>query len=325
MAAGITAILAGVLAALSIALSFTALQTIDARASAQYLPAYAKLLSEIVWGTLLLVACFLVLSGVAVIRLRSWARLSLLIIAVLMLFFGIIGIAVILFVVLGSDIPAPPGNKATLVGALMFVYGLPILVALWWLILFTRRSVIAQFQTRAAALPPPRKLQLAKPGCPLPVSIVAWFLLLSLLNLIILPFLPSSIPLLLFGRLLHGPLATALLLLQLFAVAAGSIGLLRLKRWSFPLTVALQLFYLANGLICLINPNYPAQMAAILNQLHLPTNLPGTAHLFLYVRYFGWIGLLFPLACVVALLYAREAFYAASLASDPSAPAPPQS
>jgi hypothetical protein len=325
VAAGITAILAGVLAALSIALSFTALLTINTRVSDQYLPEYARLLSEIVWGTLLLVACFLVLSGVAVIRLRGWARISLLVIAVLMLFFGVIGIVVILFVVLGSDMPGPPGNKATLIGALTFVYGLPILVALWWLILFTRRSVVAQFQTRAAALPPPRKLQLAKPGCPLPVSIVAWFLLLSLLNLIILPFLPSSIPLLLFGHLLHGPLATALLLIQLCAIAAGGIGLLRLKRWSFPLTVALQLFYVANGLICFINPNYPAQMVAILGQLHLPINMPEAAYFLRYIRYFGWLGLLFPLACVVALLYAREAFYAAALASDRTAPTSLQS
>src|SRR4029077_12986492 len=45
-----------------------------------------------VWTVLILCALFLVVIGIQVIRLRNWARISLLVIAGLMLCFGVMGI-----------------------------------------------------------------------------------------------------------------------------------------------------------------------------------------------------------------------------------------
>lgn len=311
VAAGISAILGGAMVVLCFVFVFLVTRTNIPRAE-QAMPAYQLTLARIVWGALIAGACYLVLCGVEVIRLRNWARISLLVFSGMMLFFGIFGVLAVLLVILASEMPGPPGTKAGVIAALVFVYGLPIVVAFWWLILLTRRSVVAQFQAKAAKLPPSRQLRFIKPGCPLPVSVVAWFLLSSVLSLAILPFLPFSVPFVLFGRILQGPVATALLLTQFLLIAAGSIGLLRLQRWSFPLIVATQLFYLANGLITLISPNYLEQVRTILAQMHLPPMPAGAPDFLQYSRYFGWFGLLVPIACLVALLYAREAFYAAA-------------
>ena len=302
-------------------LAFAALFHVDSSSSHAVLPAYTRTLSEIVWGTLLVAACYLIWCGIGVIRLRAWARISLLIFAAMMLFFGVIGIFVFLFVAFASDMPGPPGMKTIILATLVFVYGVPVILAFWWLILFTRRSVVAQFQARAAMLAPSRTVRFSKPGCPLPVSIVAWFLLSSILSLAILPFLPFPLPAIFFGHMFVGPVAMVLLLVQSLGIVAGSIGLLRLQRWSFPLTVGLQLFYLANGLITFIAPNYVDQARTIVKQMQIPSPPAGTPDFLRYARYFGWTGLLVPLACIIALLYSREAFYSAASPSPQRASA----
>src|SRR6266478_318150 len=106
------------------------------------------------WIFLLLCGLFLSAVGIQVIRLRNWARISLLVIAGLMLFFGVMGIAVI-FVTLFVSTPADPRvSRALLAAILALIYGIPTAISAWWLILFTRSSVVAQFHEFAALQPP---------------------------------------------------------------------------------------------------------------------------------------------------------------------------
>jgi hypothetical protein len=283
-------------------------------------PAYGRLLSNLIWTFLLLSAIFVFACGIAVMKLRNWARISLMVVGGLMLFFGLIGVAATFFTVLIMDVPGPPGTKVILVAVLAVVYGLPVAVALWWLILFTRRSVVAQFEARRAAFPPARTIRFSKPGCPLPISIVAWFLLSSVLSLAFLPFLPFRIPVLLFGYIFHGAAAWVVLTAQFGLIAISSIGLLRLQRWSFPVSVALQFFYLASGLFTFVDPRYVDKLKAIMAGMHLPPMPPGMPDFLQYARYFGVFGLLIPLACVVCLLYSRDAFFRATQSSATPGP-----
>jgi hypothetical protein len=213
--------------------------------------------------------------------------------------------------------PGPPGIKMMVAGLLVLIYGVPVAVAVWWLILLTRRSVVAQFESRRPSLPPAGGFQFKKPGCPTPIAVVAWFLLGSVLNFVFLPFLPFQAPVILFGHLFHRTTAWLVLFCLSALLVASGIGLLRLQRWSYPLALGLQLFYIANLLITTLNPAYPDQMRAIFGEMHLPAMPPGfpdPSQFIQYGRYFSLAGLLIPLAWSVCLLYSRETFFAAAQA-----------
>jgi len=72
---------------------------------------------------------------------------------------------------------------------LLIVYGVPLLIGTWWLVLFNRQTVKTQFAgpTFSDAVDLPQK-----PACPLAISVLAWFYITSILNLLFLPFLPFA-------------------------------------------------------------------------------------------------------------------------------------
>src|SRR5579885_3513509 len=102
IAAGFSAILLGLLVALTSALAFRELVRPEIVIENHSLPPYARVLSALVWIAFLLGSLYLALSGAAAIRLRNWARISLLVISGMMLFFGSVGIVVVLFVLFQS-------------------------------------------------------------------------------------------------------------------------------------------------------------------------------------------------------------------------------
>src|SRR5258707_1390908 len=122
--AGISAILAGALVTLlNVA---TLILFSSARFSKSSLfPAFMLPVLIFFWIFLLLCGLFLSVVGIQVIRLRNWARISLLVIAGLMLFFGVMGIAVI-FVTLFVSTPADPRvSRGLLAAMLALIYGIP--------------------------------------------------------------------------------------------------------------------------------------------------------------------------------------------------------
>ena len=142
MVAGIFAILGGVLGFFFPLVALIMFSSTGPGVSAPFPVAIRPILYG-VWTFLLLCAIFVVVAGVQVIRLRNWARISLLTIAGLMLFFGLMGIVVI-FVTLFVSTPGDPRiSQGFLAAVLAVIYGIPTAVSIWWLVLFTRRSVAA--------------------------------------------------------------------------------------------------------------------------------------------------------------------------------------
>src|SRR5262249_9138090 len=111
LAAAVSAILFGALLAATIVFGFYAIWKTNALAHDANLPPYAKLLFEIVWGAFFIGAGVLVATGAGAFQLRRWARISMLVFSGMFLFFGVLGIFVILFVVLASPLPGPPTAK----------------------------------------------------------------------------------------------------------------------------------------------------------------------------------------------------------------------
>jgi hypothetical protein len=137
--------------------------------------------------------------------------------------------------------------------AFLFVfYAIPLGVGIWWLVLFNRKGIRSQFAGTPVLDQPEAPTQ---PNCPFPVAVIAWFMLFSFATTLPLAlFLHFPFPVILFGRLIHGNLGYFLFFASMILFALAAIGVLKLKRWSYPFLLGIQLFWLANGTITFLGP-----------------------------------------------------------------------
>ncbi len=322
IAAAIVAILAGLCVLLCCSLAFfgTLLNTLPANPVEAQPFVRSAMLATL--GFMMCLAIFGIATGIGLILLRNWARISALIWGGLCVFFGAVGIPIIFFIPL-----VPPANVPNLSAdsmqavrwILLFFYGLPLIAGIWWLILFNRKTVKAQF---AATTTSAASVQTQKSRCPLPVAVLAWFYITSILNLLFLPFLPFHVPTFVFGRVLPGSAGVTVLMLSSLAFAVSGVGLLKLKPWSYSLTLGLQVFWLASGAVSVLSPNYNAVMEPFLKDmqgsLHLPESQFSPPN---FMHHFGWasvLGLLFAGAILGLLVYYRTRFLEAAAATASS-------
>jgi hypothetical protein len=319
VAAGVVAIIGGSFAAISILASFFIISRIS-------LPSYPTAINPAMrpilyatWTFFLLCAAFVIVAGAHVIRLRNWARIALLVVAGGALLFGTVGLGVI-FVTIYFTPADPAVSKPLLASVLAFIYGLPILVAIWWLVLFTRRAVVGQFH--AATVPRLEGTRssaslLNNPECPLAIRIVGWYLASFVLFLPVLPFVYSRIPALYFGHVLRGPAAMSVHFISFAILATPGIGLLLLKRWSWPLAVATQLLFSLNCLVIAFSSAFDSNLRAVYDGWGIPAPLaPETAALLREMRWIFLISVVMPLAILVVLCIYRRAFYSAAEIAD---------
>jgi hypothetical protein len=315
VAAAVFAILAGALGTLFnfVALLFSARSNFPPGAT---YPEFIRPIVFGVWIFFLLCALFVVVVGVYIMRLRNWARLSLLVIAGCLLFFGVIGMCVIFVALFVAPSADPLVSKGVLAIVLGVTYGIPVAVSLWWLILFTRRSVVAQFQAAAALNLPAHAATPSwfnNPHCPLAVRIVGWYLASFVFFLPFLPFLLGRFPAFFFGHVFHGLAALLVLTLNFMLLFVPGFGLLLLKRWSYPATIVTQLIICLNGLLATFSSSFDSMMRSIATDMRLPEFSSNA--MFSYMRYFNLLGLIVPLAIVATLLVCRRSFYSAATSS----------
>ena len=316
--AGVLAILAGLITFLIMSLSLFGLLLSSAQGATPELPAFVRTATLGFLGFLLCLAAFGIATGIGLILLKNWARISVLIWGGFSVLFGVVGIPIILFISFPPTPGAPslPATSLQMIRLfLAFMYGLPLIVGLWWLILFNRKSVKVQFKGSSTGLDPSVP---QKPRCPVPVSVLAWFYVSSILNLLFLPFLSFRVPVFLFGRVLSGRVALTVLILSCLAFFVSGVGLLKLKPWSYSLTIGLQVFWLASTAVSVLSPNYSAVMDSFLKEMQASFHLPETqfspANL---ARHYGWtvaLGLLFAGAILGLLVYYRARFLEAASA-----------
>ena len=314
IAAGIFAILGGVLGAL-FNLAALILFSFSKFPPGAIYPDFMRPVLYVIWTFGLFCAVFLVVVGIQVIRLKNWARIALLIVAGCLLFFGVIGFAVIILTIFGATPTAPLVSKAVLASVLAVTYGIPVVIALWWLILLTRTSVVTQFHSPAALesqSPVISTFRLSKPGCPLAVRIIGWYLASFVLFVPFLPFFPKRIPAFFFGHFFRGPAALIFLFLYFALLIIPGFGLLLLKRWSYPLTIASQLLVCANGLAATFSPTYTEMVRSVLAGMNLPELAPTAEQMVNYSRTFNLLSLTIPIAILITLLVVHRQFFAAA-------------
>lgn len=317
VAAGVAAVIAGAFAALTIAASFLIISRSDFSFYGLALTPAMRSILYLAWAFFLLCAGFLLISGIYVVRLRNWARLSLLVVGGGGLLFGVVGLGFV-FLTVYSTPDDPVVSKPLLFTVLAFTYGVPILVAIWWLVLLTRRSVVEQFHAAAArAETDPSTSLLNNPDCPLAIRAVGWYLASFVLFLPFLPFLPSRLPAVYFGHRLSGPSAILAHFLSLALFAIPGIGLLLLKRWGYVLTFGTQLLFCINCLVIVFSSSFESSMRATYRELGIPIP-PGT--ILPEARYLIVLSLILPLAVLVILFLYRRPFYAAARLASKQAP-----
>jgi hypothetical protein len=270
-----------------------------------------------VWG---------LISGIGLLRYRNWARISTLVWSGLAVAFC----GLLMLFVSSMKIPVPPnavaGTEQLARVFIVIIYALPLVIGVWWLILFTRKPIVALFApstVAAGALLDPSGFPaaLAKPHPPLPITIVAWFLIISSALSAGFLFFPRF-PLVLFGHLYHGSAGTIFLVAGAAICLVGGIGLLKVKPWSFWLIVGWQAFGLLNGTITLLNPNYDSLMKEILASSALTRSQPYPMPMQNY-RVFAILGLIFVAIVLIILLAYRSRFQAAADSSGSPGDQPP--
>ncbi len=312
VAAGIVGILVSLFAILIAVASIAGMFMLPPGNSAA-IPPLAKPLAIALMGLFSGLAIFGIFTGVGVLRLKKWARVSMLIWGgVMAAFCGL----VLLFTSL-APLPEMPADASVSFPFLRILisamYGIPFLIGIWWLLLFNQSAVKEQFLAVAtvdgqlAATPEPR--------CPLPLAILAGFSIFSAGFSLLLPFTNFPVNPILFGYRFQGVIGVALFYLSAAFVLAGAMGMLRLKRWSYPLMLAQYFFWMASGTITLVRPNYDRNLHEIMSQMNLPEGSMGQAA-FAQTRVFGILSLIPGVLLIWLLLYCHTRFIAACAAKE---------
>src|SRR5258708_18345766 len=150
------------------------------------------------------------------------------------------------------------------------------------------------------------------PDCPLGIRIIGWYLASFILMIPFLPFFSSRVPALYFGHAFRGPAAIAVYVLNFALLCIPGIGLLLLKRWSYPLTILTQLLVCANGIVSLAGSSFEVVMRATMDSIQLPGPQPGIDLMLRIARYSILRGMAIPIAILFTLFLTRRRFYEAA-------------
>ena len=295
-AAGVVAVIFacfGILGCGLVMLSLLALPHLPANPSAPLMPPETRAMVIGIYAVLFVICVGELIIAINVLRRKNWARIALLIWASIMAFFSVVACIAAFFVTNFMPHAARNPQDANVLVAMKFFmlvfYGIPFGVAVWWLILFNRPRVVAAFGAPSAMVPGapvqwavdasgfpvpvpsglmPIPVVPKKPSCPVPLLIVAGFLLFSAAVMPLLLLLPKRVatPVFLFGFTLSGP--GVKIGFAVFSLISGllAIGLIRLKPRALDIIIALQGILLVNAMLSLASPTFLHTMYAAMQQ-----------------------------------------------------------
>ena len=278
-------------------------------------------------------------SGIGLIYLKRWARISTLIFAGFLVCIALPAAAVIALIPLpNTHDPNLPSNFMSVMRIGMSVfYGMFAALGAFWLYFFNTRSAKAQFQPRqpvpesaagdlflGAAVPASALSQGARP---LSITIIGWFLLIGSavapLGLVFnRAFFPGiRLPLYFLGFFFLGRSAYLVSLAWMAAQMVAAAAMLKLKKWGLFATIGLQCLAGVNAALLMGIPGHRARFQQMMETMTASMNarLPEPAP-FVFP---AWIGLAmaFPVILVILwfLVTRRRAFASAAQELAPGA------
>ena len=342
LASGVIAILGSVFTVIGILFTLVGLFiALSAPRAVPMLPT-VRLIATAVMLAFLAVAVFGIVTGVGLIRFRNWARISALVWSGIAAPFCLIAMAAMIFVPLPLDQNSPIPN-VVLRAIVVAFYGAPLAIAIWWLILFTRPHIVAQFRADAptaagasgdpfTALPSPATaldptgyslapsisaaaVRSTRPDIPLPIIVLSCFFLISAASIFFIFFF--HMPAMVFGRAFTGLTGSTIYAIWCLLYATAGIGMLRRVPWTYSVAIAVQIFGIVSGIMTVLSPNFDAMMRRAMINMNMPTPDVYSAPME-HLRGFSIIGLIFPLAILGLLAYYRPRFLEASAQPVPN-------
>jgi hypothetical protein len=224
-------------------------------------------------------------TSVGILRRRNWARISILVFAVLLAFMG----ACALLAILVMPFPSTPGVSAGLMEhtrwAIAAFYGALALLGAWWLVLFNTKATKQYFAEREPARESAR---------PLSISIIGWYLLIGAACTALAVVL--RMPAVFFGVIVTGWSALPIYAAYTAAAIYLGAGLLRLRErarlWSIVYFCAIA----ANSLVTLARPGIMLQMQRAMPGFSTAFAMPQLHLMWVY-------GLIGALACAVPIWF----------------------
>jgi hypothetical protein len=234
-------------------------------------------------------------TGVGLLRLREWARISQIVFAALLALTGLASIAVIAFI----PMPVPPNDRNpeltqhvfqfVRIGISVFYGGLAALGA-WWLFYFNKKSIREEFRGRvsltiaAAPLSGPPSAMLPAPmssARPASISVIAALLFIGAASLPLIILTGS--PAMMMGFVFYGPTAALICLPWTALQATAAYGLLKMKMWGRTLAIVVVSFGVVNLFAMALIPGSQARfdqaMQRLYSQWGIPVLVPAVTHL----------------------------------------------
>ena len=223
-------------------------------------------------------AMFVALAGIGIwtsvglFRLRSWARTSILVFA------GFLAAFSILTLLMTRVVPMPPETTAvtehTVRQTTAVMFGIPLAIAVWWLIQFNTQSTKTAFTSPVTEPASPR---------PLSITIIGWVCIVGSASLLL--WIPTRLPVFLFGAIFKGWIAGVIY--ALFAALSLYIGkgLLDLRERARILAIAWWGFGLVHGTVVTLVPPLRQRMLELQRTLaqNQPSPIPFDQGTMMYV------------------------------------------
>lgn len=263
---------------------------------------------------LLLVCVWGVVTGVGVLKRRPWGRIFMIVTAAVCIAFCALGSIGAFAPLMMPPEPNTPASilRAAVIGVI-FVLLVPIGVSIWWLVLFMRPRIAAEFaspsfgaaavqvipsplvsaETEGAASVPVQfnasvvSREPSAPHIPMSIRVIAVLeILLGAMAFLSLSFLWSAFaiikpPLLIFGFLVHGWSIAAFYIVSGIVPIVVCAAILLRKRWGLDALIVFLLAEVANFALSFISPartRFNSEMLAQMNkwmaQIKMPTGSP---------------------------------------------------
>lgn len=234
-----------------------------------------------------LLAAWGIATGVSILQLRPWARISMIVMSAVAVFFAIcggIGVMLVPMLLRGQpDVPAAAARMVVLIGVAVMI--VPLAIAIWWLVLFTRARVRMEFATRGgatvsgtnmgAAIAPAIAAASSTPQIPTSIRVIAIIEVATApFGFVTLPFLiRMHAPTLILGVFVRGWIVPVFLFVLLAAQIIFSIAILRRRYWGFNGLMGYALFGLLNTLLFYVSSSRAAYEAVVIRNFAMQPNM----------------------------------------------------
>ena len=211
--------------------------------------------------------------GAALFRSQNWARVAALVLSVLVGCFCALSVLALFIVSFGAlsfglGVEIPQRSDLLRVGV---TYVLIFVVAVWWLVVFSRKSVAAQFSSPNRAKPEDAR---KKRACPPPIALLAWLMIISsALSAVSWPLIFGRIPAMLFTRVYPIQTSQWIWAANILLFLLCGVGLLKLYRWSYDATILLHVFWTVSLFFSQLSPGYPGYVRECLLALEFPSTI----------------------------------------------------